>query len=141
MVIVEENGIELWMDGMLCIPSDPTSEQRMVYLFEDYVIKIDTNLEDAEEFGQQTASEISRWEEMLDEDKKHFAEILDYGYTAQGRAWYKQVRYYAEEITEAVLEKMEIITNRYNLTDVYYYGKATNFVAHQGKPIIYDWAV
>ncbi len=142
MVIVEENGIELWVEGELQAPLERDTEQRKVYLFEDYVIKIDTNLEDMGRYAKQTATEIEHWERMEEADRKHFAEILDYGFTAQGKAWYKQKRYYSEIVSVEIQEKVEELSTRFGLEDVYAYcNTAKNFAVYQNTPVIYDWAI
>jgi hypothetical protein len=133
------------------LPIDPKSVSigcRDIFLHKNFVVKIDRHIDIKRPNSdwwalRQTAREIEFWE-TLQEDKQHFAKILDYGRTPSGRYWLRQKRYKPDpktKYTSQVLSTLRDLVFKYQLLDIWESMPDAdgNWMIWKGEPLVYDW--
>ena len=124
---------------------DIPNPARLVFMHRDFVVKVDHLHPSTKWQTRQTAREIDFWE-TLTEDHEHFAKILDYGKTPQGKWWLKQERLYPDaKHCEDFRETLLALEFKYNLRDLTimdtapFFDEHSNWMCSQGKVVVYDW--
>lgn len=133
-----------WEGEFLERLKDVSNPSRIIFAHQDFFIKVDHRPEAAWQ-TRQTARELEFYD-TLEEDKEHFAQILESGKTKRGKWWIRQKRYYPDRTAN----RNNIITLlalefKYNLADITYdtkppfFEQHSNWMVSEGEVIVYDW--
>jgi hypothetical protein len=117
---------------------------RKILFVKNLVIKITQESVDDNRWDQST-NEFKIWQTLMDEDRKHFAEVVDGG-KVMGMNWsWVAQRYLNFENPwmhcvppdiQALIESLKV---RYNLLDIYGSYCGRNWGVVNGTPVIYDY--
>jgi len=115
------------------------SSSRPKYFGDTFVIKFDETIRGPNHLGQQSTQEIRLWE-ILDEDRKYFAKLIDHsiedGWVVQERI--DIVRNIPTKDQRDIIERLK---EKFGIIDILSIVMANWTVREDGIPVIYDWGV
>lgn len=123
-------------------------QSRLVFIGEEVVVKID-HRPSTDRTTRQTAKEIELWETIEPQDRKFFAEVLEYGRTPSGFYYIVQKKYNPTRFLSNMRYTLLRITEKYKIVDIWldesyafdYDWYFENWFPNGERPVIIDWGM
>lgn len=109
------NELVIEIDGVIHTSLYRNESSRTVYIFDNFVVKFSED-----EWCNQNETELNVWHKMQEEDKPHFASIIDYEYTEEYGLVLRQERIIGSDdgVTDELVELFIKLSDTYNLGDI-----------------------